>query len=102
MEIPENCPEYHPVQFEVYGRKQKHIPRDVALAAYEVYCHIFRPQESMITGRCRGGFGIMELAAYLYARSFPRDQWRTKVDEALDGMQSGDNSGQMHNEGEGR
>ena len=59
------------------------IPWEVHLAAYEVYCEVFGPQEALITGRCRGGFGELELLAFLYARSFPRKEWRERSDEVF-------------------
>ncbi len=67
-------------------RENTTVSEDVYMAAYEVYCHVHSPQEAMITGNCRGGFGIGELVAYLYAGSFPKHLWRHKVDEAFDGM----------------
>lgn len=77
----------HPVQtHERYGREAARAPQSVTLRAYEVYCHVHRPQEAMVTGGCRGGFGVGELLAYLYARSFPREEWSVRVDEALRGM----------------
>lgn len=39
-----------------------------------------------LTGECRGGFGLGELTAFLYARSFPKDEWRDRFNEALRGM----------------
>lgn len=60
----------------------------VYMAAYEVYRHCFGEQQAMIEGHCRGGFGIGELIAFLYARPFPRDQWRARVDEALTGLRT--------------
>lgn len=62
------------------------VPEVVYMAAYEVYSHVYGPQEAMITGWCRGGFGINELVAFLYAKPFPKELWRAKVDEAFDGM----------------
>ncbi len=67
-------------------REQTVVPKDVYMAAYEVYCHVYAPQEAMITGWCRGGFGLGELVAFLYAKPFPKEQWRHKVDEAFHGM----------------
>lgn len=74
----------HPVQTP--DHKGGKITSDVTMMAYEVYSHVYGPQEALITGDCRGGFSTGELIAFLYARSFPRDYWRQKVDEALQGM----------------
>ena len=76
--------ETHPVQ--TVDRKGGRINKAVTLAAYEVYCHVFAPQEALITGNCRGGFGTGELIAFLYARSFPREEWTKRFYEALDGI----------------
>ncbi|KKL79809.1 hypothetical protein LCGC14_2011120 [marine sediment metagenome] len=59
------------------------VPAEVALRAYEVYCHLYGEQEALVTGNCRGGFGVGELVAFLYARSFPQDEWRQRVDDVL-------------------
>lgn len=81
--------ETHPVQAKsnIGHRHDAKCPKVVTMAAYEVYCHVFRPQEAMVTGECRGGFGAGELIAFLYARSFPKSEWRMRVDEALRGME---------------
>lgn len=52
------------------------IPWSVAEAAYEVYAHINGSGQSLERLCERGGFGVGELTAYLFARPFPRDQWR--------------------------
>lgn len=62
------------------------MPTVVTMLAYEVYTHVFGAQEAMVTGSCRGGFGMGELTAFLYARSFPKSEWRARVDEAFHGM----------------
>lgn len=77
--------ETHPVQNHVRTRDAR-CPTTVTLRAYEVYCEVFRPQEALITGGCRGGFGVGELIAFLYAHSFPRAEWRDRFDEAMKGM----------------
>jgi hypothetical protein len=67
------------------------IPWAVHMMAYEVYSGVFGPQEAMVDleGRnCRGGFGIAELIAFLYARNFPHSEWCQRVDEALKGLES--------------
>lgn len=78
----------HPVQRSRRLRQNDpgQAPQVVTLAAYEVYRHVYGPQEAMITGGCRGGFGTGELIAFLYARSFPRTEWRARIDEALRGL----------------
>ena len=74
---------FHPIQTHNPPRM---IPEAVALRAYEVYCHVFGPQPALIdlARDYRGGFGIGELFAFLYAYPFPKAEWRTRVDEALD------------------
>lgn len=79
--------ETHPVQ-KTHSRDQAVAPQCMTLRAYEVYCHVYGPQEAMITGGCRGGFGVSELLAFLYARSFPKEEWRARVDEAFSGMKN--------------
>ena len=80
-------PETHPVQHAsgVYGAPAR-APTAVTLAAYEVYCHVYSPQEALVTGGCRGGFSAGELIGLLYARSFPKAEWRKRVNEAFNGM----------------
>jgi hypothetical protein len=58
------------------------------MAAYDVYCHVYGPQTALIENDCRGGFGVNELIAFLYAKSFPKNEWRKRVDEALTGMEN--------------
>lgn len=79
--------EVHPVQTTQSRDHAAKCPKSVTMAAYEVYCHVFGPQEAMVTGSCRGGFGTGELIAFLYARAFPKNEWSSRVDEALRGMQ---------------
>jgi len=75
----------HPIQTGNI-RDGGRAPVAVTMLAYEVYSHVFDPQEALITGDCRGGFGVGELIAFLYARSFPRSEWHARVDEALCGL----------------
>ena len=78
----------HPVQnHRVYRESGCKAPQSVTLKAYEVYKHIHGGQEALITGGCRGGFGVGELVAFLYAHSFPKEQWRQRADEAFEGME---------------
>lgn len=76
--------EQHPVQ--TVDHKGGRINKVVTLKAYEVYSHVFGEQEALITGNCRGGFSTGELVAFLYASSFPKSEWRFRVDEAFEEM----------------
>jgi len=76
--------ETHPVQ--THCRESAKLPKPVTMLAYEVYCHVHSPQEAMVTGGCRGGFGAGEIIAYLYAHSFPKSEWKDRADEAFKGM----------------
>lgn len=72
-----------------YPREPAVIPWAVHMRAYEVYRAICGEQPALIDleGRgCRGGFGTGELFAFLYARSFPPEEWQRRFDEALKGM----------------
>lgn len=80
--------ETHPIQTECCHRGGR-APTAVTLAAYEVYVAVFGEQRALVEGDCRGGFGVGELVAFLYARSFPRAEWRARVDEALTGFKVG-------------
>ena len=75
----------HPVQ--TVDHRGGKVPKAVTLAAYEVYCHVYGPQEALVTGWCRGGFSTGELIALLYARSFPKAEWWERVEQALKGME---------------
>lgn len=77
--------DFHPVQMGALERNPW-LPEAVTRRAYEVYCHIFSPQPAIVdlAGRgCRGGFGAGELVALLYARSFPKEEWSARFDEAI-------------------
>lgn len=78
-----------PVQIQRgYGRDKAVVRESVYMRAYEVYSHVYAPQQAMIDHErgCRGGFGVGEMIAFLYASGFPKDQWRARVDEAFKGM----------------
>ena len=79
-------PRLMPVQTHRIWRERAVVRESVYLRAYEVYCHVNGPQVEMVTGGCRGGFSSSELVAFLYAHSFPKDEWRTRTDEAFEGM----------------
>ncbi len=84
--------EFHPIQtHEVTRRGAAVMPSEVTLRAYEVYCELYRPQPALVdlAGRgCRGGFGVGELVALLYARSFPKSEWHQRFEEAIRRPQS--------------
>jgi hypothetical protein len=56
------------------------------MQAYEVYQHVHGKQDALVTGNCRGGFGMGELVAFLYAYPHPREEWGKRVSEALASM----------------
>lgn len=79
----------HPVQTRTaHGSRARggSAPQTVTMRAYEVYCHVFAPQDALVTGGCRGGFGTGELVAFLYARSFPKEEWIERYREACTGL----------------
>ena len=88
MQQTQQNTERHPVQTSQQKRGQGYAPTKVTLKAYEVYSHVYAPQEALITGGCRGGFSTGELIAFLYASSFPKSEWRQRVDEAFKGMEN--------------
>ena len=75
-----------PVQVDRFRNVKATVPEPVYMAAYEVYCHVFCPQPAMITGECRGGFGVGEIIGFLYAKQFPKSEWDKRFHEALKGM----------------
>ena len=80
-------PDQHPVQAN-RRRGDGKISTKVTLRAYEVYRRVFGEQKAMIEGECRGGFSSGELIAFLYAHSFPEQEWSRRVDEAFNGMEN--------------
>lgn len=76
--------ETHPVQTK--SPLVSKAPKVLTLRAYEVYCHLYGEQKAMVEGWCRGGFATSELLAFLYARSFPKEEWRARVEEGFAGM----------------
>lgn len=74
-----------PVQPVPDRNKRSSVGDAVHMAAYEVYSHVYGPQDALIEGGCRGGFGVGELVAFLYARSFPKSEWKQRVHEAFSG-----------------
>ena len=81
-----NTTVHRPVQSTANPRKASSIDDAIHMAAYEVYSHVYGQQQALIQGNCRGGFSPGELVAFLYARSFPKAEWKQRVEEALDGI----------------
>lgn len=81
----------HPVQLPSlrYGERGGVLSTKVTLRAYEVYQEVHGEQKALITEGCRGGFSVGELIAFLYARSFPKNEWRERCDEAFRNMRLG-------------
>lgn len=71
----------HPVQ--TVDHKGGKIRTCVTMRAYEVYCHVYGQQKALIEGHCRGGFSTGELIAFLYAHSFPKEEWKERTREAM-------------------
>ncbi len=83
--------EFHPIQTDIDHRGRRGgavMPSVVTLRAYEVYRELHGDQEALITNGCRGGFGVGELIAFLYARSFPKPEWCARFNEAIRRPQS--------------
>ena len=80
-----------PVQrpgFPSYGpasKEQAKVWEPIYRAAYEVYSAVYGQQQDMIEGGCRGGFSTGELIVFLYARTFPKQQWRDCVESCFNG-----------------
>ena len=72
---------------ETADRHGGRLPKVVTMRAYEVYTALYGGQVALVTGDCRGGFSTGEIIAFLYAMTFPRNEWRERVDEALTGME---------------
>lgn len=77
--------EFHPVQVP-NSSKIAMVSTVITLRAYEVYKHVYGDQPAIVTGNCRGGFSVGELIVFLYAYSFPKEEWKIRVEEALKGM----------------
>lgn len=77
--------ETHPVQ--TADHKGGKLSKLVTMRAYEVYCGLYGSQEAMVTGWCRGGFSTGEIIAFLYARTFPKEEWDARAEEAFRGME---------------
>jgi hypothetical protein len=63
-------PPVHPVQTHHYRQRRAVAPQSVTMRAYEVYCHVYGPQEALVTGGCKSSFSTGELVGFVYAHSF--------------------------------
>ena len=70
-----------PRQWEMNGDDATINP-EVHEAAHEVWATVY--PASAAVPRLR--FGVGEVIAFLYARSFPKEQWKQRVEMALEGM----------------
>lgn len=80
-----NEPRMFPIQKHSRPHTNAQIAEDIYMRAYEVYSEVFAPQQALIDLEkgCRGGFGMGELTAFLYAYPFPRNEWRARTDYAF-------------------
>lgn len=69
-----------PCQTPLRSNGAGEVPEVVARRAFEVYDSRGYNQD-FETLHARGGFSTRELIAQLYARTFPRDEWRRREDE---------------------
>lgn len=76
----------HPIQRAFEPNRISVVPQVMTFRAYEVYCELYGEQPALVTNGCRGGFSVGELLAFLYARSFPKDEWMKRFREGLEGM----------------
>lgn len=78
--------ETHPIQIpRQHSRRHPVAPAVVTRRAYEVY-HYLYPDQTLERLNERGGFGVGELVGFLYAYSFPKEEWDKRVQEAFSGM----------------
>lgn len=77
-----------PIQKHHRPHTQAQVIEPIYMRAYEVYSHVYAPQAAMVDFErgCRGGFGLGELTAFLWAYPFPKAEWRQRVDEAFKGI----------------
>ncbi len=82
-------PKAFPIQLKWHRPSESgQVNEALYMAAYEVYSTVFKPQPAMIEGGCRGGFSTGEFIALLYARAFPKAEWRRRFEEAMVGMRN--------------
>lgn len=74
---------FHPVQWGIRHTQQyPELPAEVIGKAYEVY-HLLYPGQTLERLNERGGLGIIEVVAFLYAHTYPPAEWGRRVDEVL-------------------
>lgn len=80
-------PTMHPVRVHLHSHHGPQVSKEITDRAWEVYGSMHGSQTNAVIAE-RGGFGITELIAFLYARTFPEDQWRERSDEAFRGIKN--------------
>lgn len=74
---------FHPVQWGTrHALNYAKFPPEVTGKAYEVY-HALYPGQTLERLNERGGLGVMEIIAFLYAHTYPPQEWARRVDQAL-------------------
>ena len=79
----------HPIQTSKFNCPVR-IPEVVTQRAYEVYYNLYGAQPALMDDEnrgCRGGFAVSELISFLYARSFPKEEWKARELDAITGME---------------
>lgn len=81
-------PETYPIQIQRLRVGRDTAPKCVVECAFEVYDYVYGGQ-TLERIHERGGFHVGELLAFLYARSFSKEEWRARVFEALHSINVG-------------
>lgn len=78
-------PKVHNIQIARRTEGRGWLPEVVTTRAYEVYTNLY-PGQSLAKLNERGGFGVGEVIAFLYAYPFPKAEWLRRTEEAFRGM----------------
>ena len=76
----------HPVQVHHAYSSKTVVSSVITERAYEVYKELYGGGQSLDRLNERAGFSVGELITLLYARTFPKSEWRTRDKEASTGM----------------
>ena len=66
----------HPVQTPRY--RSGTLNSEVTARAYEVYEHLYGGRQTLARLNERGGLSVGEVIALLYARTYPKEEWRDR------------------------